>query len=209
MLRFILLLGFGTLHSQMISIHLMLRFIHNFSSFMRFVLIFQYISCYGLSLPYDHHYSWLFHFNTSHVTVYPDICKRRGHHRAFQYISCYGLSLVQASVNLYLQLFQYISCYGLSWDKSDNSEHFYDFNTSHVTVYQKLMPCGTGTDCHFNTSHVTVYHFSESRSNISNHISIHLMLRFIRTLYCNAPGIGEFQYISCYGLSWKTCRIWR
>ena len=179
MLRFILLLGFGTLHSQMISIHLMLRFIHNFSSFMRFVLIFQYISCYGLSLPYDHHYSWLFHFNTSHVTVYPDICKRRGHHRAFQYISCYGLSLVQASVNLYLQLFQYISCYGLSWDKSDNSEHFYDFNTSHVTVYQKLMPCGTGTDCHFNTSHVTVYHFSESRSNISNHISIHLMLRFI------------------------------
>ena len=99
---------------------------------------------------------------------------------SFQYISCYGLSLVQASVNLYLQLFQYISCYGLSWDKSDNSEHFYDFNTSHVTVYQKLMPCGTGTDCHFNTSHVTVYHFSESRSNISNHISIHLMLRFIK-----------------------------
>ena len=195
MLRFILLLGFGTLHSQMISIHLMLRFIHNFSSFMRFVLIFQYISCYGLSLPYDHHYSWLFHFNTSHVTVYPDICKRRGHHRAFQYISCYGLSLVQASVNLYLQLFQYISCYGLSWDKSDNSEHFYDFNTSHVTVYQKLMPCGTGTDCHFNTSHVTVYHFSESRSNISNHISIHLMLRFIQT----APGgNGHSKIISIH-----------
>ena len=97
----------------------------------------------------------------------------------FQYISCYGLSLVQASVNLYLQLFQYISCYGLSWDKSDNSEHFYDFNTSHVTVYQKLMPCGTGTDCHFNTSHVTVYHFFGAIARRHAVISIHLMLRFI------------------------------
>ena len=157
MLRFILLLGFGTLHSQMISIHLMLRFIHNFSSFMRFVLIFQYISCYGLSLPYDHHYSWLFHFNTSHVTVYPDICKRRGHHRAFQYISCYGLSLVQASVNLYLQLFQYISCYGLS---------------RHL---QKTRP-PQSISIHLMLRFI----FGSSiRKPISTIISIHLMLRFI------------------------------
>ena len=73
MLRFILLLGFGTLHSQMISIHLMLRFIHNFSSFMRFVLIFQYISCYGLSLDARQGNVLKGNFNTSHVTVYPNV----------------------------------------------------------------------------------------------------------------------------------------
>ena len=179
MLRFILLLGFGTLHSQMISIHLMLRFIHNFSSFMRFVLIFQYISCYGLSLPYDHHYSWLFHFNTSHVTVYPDICKRRGHHRAFQYISCYGLSLVQASVNLYLQLFQYISCYGLSERCIAMLQVLENFNTSHVTVYhEKPVEYDVKAD-YFNTSHVTVYQIGYVLSKCTKTISIHLMLRFI------------------------------
>ena len=143
--------------------------------------LFQYISCYGLS--------------SSRKTNCDSFLK-------FQYISCYGLSLVQASVNLYLQLFQYISCYGLSWDKSDNSEHFYDFNTSHVTVYQKLMPCGTGTDCHFNTSHVTVYllrHF-QNLSHLYKFQYISCYGLSMESLSLTIPST-KFQYISCYGLS--------
>ena len=54
-------------------------------------------------------------------------------------------------------LFQYISCYGLSFPKSNRRRRKNNFNTSHVTVYQK----------------------SSISSTIRKTISIHLMLRFI------------------------------
>ena len=124
---------------------------------MRFVLIFQYISCYGLSLPYDHHYSWLFHFNTSHVTVYQ---KKRQPEK---------LPL----------LFQYISCYGLSERCIAMLQVLENFNTSHVTVYhEKPVEYDVKAD-YFNTSHVTVYQIGYVLSKCTKTISIHLMLRFI------------------------------
>ena len=118
---------------------------------------FQYISCYGLSR--------FFLFIVLTLTK-------------FQYISCYGLSADAPvdspadfiSIHLMLRfifshfahsseeyLFQYISCYGLSFPKSNRRRRKNNFNTSHVTVYQK----------------------SSISSTIRKTISIHLMLRFI------------------------------
>ena len=141
-------------------------------------------------------------FNTSHVTVYRQIRAAPFGMWIFQYISCYGLSRYQDTVNSILELFQYISCYGLSsvlvckicdfflfqyiscyglsffWSHSQKACRY--FNTSHVTVYLVCFRITWYSTFNFNTSHVTVY-----------------------------PGEGEmfldsdeFQYISCYGLSW-------
>ena len=56
---------------------------------------------------------------------------------------------------------------------------------------------------HFNTSHVTVYLYPNGIFVARIIISIHLMLLFIKD---SASGTGEkleFQYISCYCLSFK------
>ena len=78
---------------DMISIHLMLRFIAYLASVCASSTSFQYISCYGLSSKHYRKCHKISYFNTSHVTVY------RGTHSVdfglcirFQYISCYGLS---------------------------------------------------------------------------------------------------------------------
>ena len=110
--------------------------------------------------------------------------------------------LSRTSVAGNVSSFQYISCYGLSKKFSGIRRKRRDFNTSHVTVY--LQP-GVKIDyktgfqyiscyglsllsfhCllyhhHFNTSHVTVYHLSRWGKSEHFRISIHLMLRFIRT----------------------------
>ena len=98
-----------------------------------------------------------------------------------------------------------------------------NFNTSHVTVYPWCNKAINKYEKYFNTSHVTVYRFSSisipSRNpdfNTSHvtvylrelmelpdriHISIHLMLLFIKNLSRASRTIGKFQYISCYCLS--------
>ena len=96
-----------------ISIHLMLLFIIFWRVNISILILFQYISCYCLSIRAVHniliteisiHLMLLFIINTdSFVTVY----------RKFQYISCYCLSLED---------------YVLEIKK-------HNFNTSHVTVY--------------------------------------------------------------------------
>ena len=101
------------------------------------------------------------HFNTSHVTVYPS---------PFSYSAPIGI-------------FQYISCYGLSLQEGKEVKLKPNFNTSHVTVYRLLMSRWQILRANFNTSHVTVY-----RSGVGN---------------CDSA-INIFQYISCYGLSYRT-----
>ena len=59
----------------------------------------------------------------------------------------------------------------------------------------------TGIEYNFNTSHVTVYQSFSHSIITSSHISIHLMLRFIEVAIPALDPITEFQYISCYGLS--------
>ena len=56
----------------------------------------------------------------------------------------------------------------------------FHFNTSHVTVYQKIRCRPIPEICYFNTSHVTVYHDGRKGKGCIK---------------------SQFQYISCYGLS--------
>ena len=71
MLLFIDLFDISPLCSTSISIHLMLLFINIFFPKFFRKLIFQYISCYCLSLVELHIFCNSAYFNTSHVTVYP------------------------------------------------------------------------------------------------------------------------------------------
>ena len=119
--------------------------------------------------------------------------------------------------------FQYISCYGLSRCHIIYTAIIFNFNTSHVTVYQKADLERRRDGFYFNTSHVTVYLSSYVFVCLRIVISIHLMLRFISfdpavkscLNYFNTSHVTvyhfmdikdftvmlEFQYISCYGLS--------
>ena len=81
--------------------------------------------------------------------------------------------------DMFIYKFQYISCYCLS----DSVKHTFfakkNFNTSHVTVYQKCLQVFA----------------------VSFHISIHLMLLFIPSGWKTVKYDNVFQYISCYCLS--------
>ena len=119
----------------------------------------------------------------------------------FQYISCYGLSAQTSNTIISGAKFQYISCYGLSgWQTTERRVAYY-FNTSHVTVYLRRFCNTLLLQDHFNTSHVTVYLISIISLALRLYISIHLMLRFISGKHCNLFWKSQFQYISCYGLS--------
>ena len=157
----------------------MLRFILQPGRQLHCGISFQYISCYGLSkgdivLVYRlSEFQYISCYGLSRFFLFIVLTLTK-----FQYISCYGLSADAPvdspadfiSIHLMLRfifshfahsseeyLFQYISCYGLSFPKSNRRRRKNNFNTSHVTVYQK----------------------SSISSTIRKTISIHLMLRFI------------------------------
>ena len=94
-------------------------------------------------------------FNTSHVTVYQLVRASVLEELIFQYISCYCLSVLLTLIKTAMQIsihlmLLFIVLFQLHY-RLDN-----DFNTSHVTVYQKVkLVMYVYTD--FNTSHVTVY----------------------------------------------------
>ena len=99
-----------------VSIHLMLLFIGGGLGQYGDVLMFQYISCYSLSILPLLLETVEISFNTSHVTLYQRT-SYSGFIKAwkFQYISCYSLS------ENYGKMFRKNIC----------------FNTSHVTLYHK------------------------------------------------------------------------
>ena len=72
MLLFIFQIVLHCFSHSIISIHLMLLFIIEEEIQHTEKIIFQYISCYCLSRTTADEAQKLFHFNTSHVTVYPD-----------------------------------------------------------------------------------------------------------------------------------------
>ena len=78
-----------------------------------------------------------------------------------------------------IAIFQYISCYCLSNNPTSFLIPFFDFNTSHVTVYHSLEYRLSYPVHYFNTSHVTVYQNDPA----------------------GARQRHAFQYISCYCLS--------
>ena len=138
----------------------MLLFIGLLLSLHNLNAMFQYISCYSLSVSPFVSANVLGRFNTSHVTLYlrkrffngipdcvsihlmllfipedflPVISSVK-----FQYISCYSLSFNAARDAVKSALFQYISCYSLSWTPVVSILVSISFNTSHVTLYRKI-----------------------------------------------------------------------
>ena len=120
-------------------------------------ILFQYISCYSLSI-------WT--------------AKKIEAKRVFQYISCYSLSKYDFWIARYPAKFQYISCYSLSGTTRTEVSPYRSFNTSHVTLYLYSSPNNVGSSgvsihlmllfiairhwkeqhlLGFNTSHVTLY----------------------------------------------------
>ena len=182
MLRFIRGFSAPNLARWTISIHLMLRFIIWITKSFINTKIFQYISCYGLSITFSLDYKII---------------------KLFQYISCYGLSRFFLFIVLTLTKFQYISCYGLSADAPVDSpadfisihlmlrfifSHFAhsseEYLFQYISCYGLSFPKSNRRrrKNNFNTSHVTVYQKSSISSTIRKTISIHLMLRFILLL---------------------------
>ena len=132
-----------------VSIHLMLLFIMSDEEIKKQYTEFQYISCYSLSqmkqsdasafveFQYISCYSLSFQatplafhhlcFNTSHVTLYPDVLSLMLSQCSFQYISCYSLSELPPHLWRVLVPFQYISCYSLSPRKAVTSIRWEQF----------------------------------------------------------------------------------
>ena len=107
--------------TEYISIHLMLLFIDVNEILFGPYVLFQYISCYCLSM----------------------IGLAKGDdHPVFQYISCYCFSASTASASTissnfntsHVTVYQWYYC--LSFCSSRTALEYKDFNTSHVTVYQ-------------------------------------------------------------------------
>ena len=166
------------MHCTQVSIHLILLFIRPLELALTAVSKFQYISCYSLSVKAVQTFPVYTRFNTSHVTLYRLMQNSYQATSPFQYISCYSLSGVRIghiqdtmdfSIHLMLlfiekELYPYLL--------------FYGFNTSHVTLYQKIATEIAKRYKRFNTSHVTLYpsFFQFSQIDLS------------------------FEYISCYSL---------
>ena len=170
------------------------------------ITIFQYISCYCLSLlPFR---------------LYDPVL-------LFQYISCYCLSSPGFNVGLSYSRFQYISCYCLSLI----GVHFQ--RGHRISIHLMLLFIISGfiiprVKCHFNTSHVTVYlghRVMELIKDIFQYISCYCLspeltrsrniYEYFNTSHVTVYPEGEktmanmnlFQYISCYCLSTDLC-VW-
>ena len=143
-------------------------------------VLFQYISCYSLSLKTPRYRYYIY---------------------SFQYISCYSLSRIHRTIKLIANGFQYISCYSLSMEETQMKINTSCFNTSHVTLYpRKKQTARTRVLC-FNTSHVTLYplHYQCNFHIFSfQYISCYsLSEKYFRPKQED----DLFQYISCYSLS--------
>ncbi len=122
---------------------------------------FQYISCCYLSGSKSLTYYITDCFNTSHVVIYHRESARGRKKPEFQYISCCYLSVAffhltgDSVVSIHLMLlfilipleslfckysFQYISCCYLSTSIILICQLLPRFNTSHVVIYQDLIP---------------------------------------------------------------------
>ena len=144
-----------------------------------FCFIFQYISCYCLSSAVMYG-SWsVFNFNTSQVTVYrfcfvPAAAVRDNFNTS--HVTVYQSGESKDSRR---NAFQYISCYCLSICGSFRSGSFQYFNTSHVTVYLNAVASARMSD---SFQYISCYCLSELREY-------------------QPTEQFEFQYISCYCLS--------
>ena len=166
--------------------------------------VFQYISCYSLSESYNLetyqsvsvsiHLMLLFisirsvrvrcHNGVSiHLMLLFIFAGTTNNDRflTFQYISCYSLSMGMRLIDADKIMFQYISCYSLSKAARYAFGSLRSFNTSHVTLYRKLL-LKQYFDSRFQ--YISCYSLSSTTHNLisSLNVSIHLMLLFIDIL---------------------------
>ena len=157
----------------------MLRFISLFRMALNLCSEFQYISCYGLSERAKETHGKQWHFNTSHVTVYP------GDHSRKTWSFCISIHLMLRFITVSQRpRYPYRSYFNTSHVTVYLYAHpravpEWNFNTSHVTVYLPKSTINNIENGYFNTSHVTVYQSPSFRLLSHLRISIHLMLRFI------------------------------
>ena len=179
MLLFIVIYSSRSKAKNVVSIHLMLLFIEAALFSEQGDDVFQYISCYSLSLQHYQTVLWCQCFNTSHVTLY----------QAF--ILC-------ASLAGYCFNTSHVTLY-LITHKSKDGTHG-RFNTSHVTLYRFLSSPRLVYCPGFNTSHVTLYPGARPDSqNLFCFNTSHVTL-YLCGLELFHP-FRTFQYISCYSLS--------
>ena len=184
-----------------VSIHLMLLFIMSDEEIKKQYTEFQYISCYSLSFqatPLAFHHLC---FNTSHVTLYPDVLSLMLSQCSFQYISCYSLSELPPHLWRVLVPFQYISCYSLSRGTLKWAKRNKRFNTSHVTLYRSRIIFRTGRWCVSIHLMLLFIPKKSGHEHSVRTVSIHLMLLFIVTSLRKSYSFESFQNISCYSLS--------
>ena len=179
----------------------MLFFIPSLGRHEDLIRMFQYISCYSLSLlPVRHlpcvevsiHLMLFFiriapsiffpnasSFNTSHVILYRYDLTWGELTWEFQYISCYSLSNMFPARNKLCNMVSiHLMLFFIEW--------------------LVTMPLD---DWSFNTSHVILYRRNERSEHDTEYVSIHLMLFFINNMDTLGSVFPPFQYISCYSLS--------
>ena len=207
-----------------VSIHLMLLFIMSDEEIKKQYTEFQYISCYSLSqmkqsdasafveFQYISCYSLSFQatplafhhlcFNTSHVTLYPDVLSLMLSQCSFQYISCYSLSELPPHLWRVLVPFQYISCYSLSRGTLKWAKRNKRFNTSHVTLYRRKHLSNTLQEDLFQ--YISCYSLSLSTPpEVKQRMSFQYISCYSLSPRKAVTSIRweQFQYISCYSLS--------
>ena len=188
--------------------------------------MFQYISCYSLSVVLLSMLLFIAGFNTSHVTLYLSGKINATSGTLFQYISCYSLSrsLLQRSC---LYWFQYISCYSLSLRSGSARQQvlvsihlmllFIRFREGdkitftlfqYISCYSLSEPCDCVIWKKTKFQYISCYSLSslhpETLPSVPRFNTSHV------TLYHPAPPVtvppNMFQYISCYSLSETTTR---
>ena len=163
--------------------------------------IFQYISCYCLSILV------LFHSENEFISIHLMLLFIKQKHRTGRRKHGISIHLMLLFILSPMPLLQspalhfntsHVTVYLTG--SSPKESIFLNFNTSHVTVYRipyrhterlfqisihlmllfiKLVVRIIGLSVHFNTSHVTVYRITVTQFKANLCISIHLMLLFI------------------------------
>ena len=157
----------------------MLRFNKVMLLWYLYLIIFQYILCYGSTRISQVGLIFVRNFNTSYVTVQQtpisDALKIK---RDFNtsYVTVQHETRLQHDVKSFR--FQYILCYGSTCPLFGFPNNEENFNTSYVTVQRFSRLPTSITAANFNTSYVTVQQQKSKNRKGKQEISIHLMLRF-------------------------------
>ena len=201
MLLFILLLSQICNIPHPVSIHLMLLFIRRSFCILLRVLMFQYISCYSLSLPVIRKELQHQRFNTSHVTLYlvRGLCSysacRVSIHLMLLFIRFQRWFTCPGIVSIHLMLL-FICRTRRTWNisRSVSIHLILLFIEETGSAEKKLQPF----------QYISCYSLSSMGYPlvlVALWVSIHLMLLFIDQQQDDSIPYCAFQYISCYSLS--------